>query len=84
MKKHQFTLFLFLVSFIGSEIITFIPLAAGQYGPYLGDSKINNPPSFRFSLENETKIYTVGPYNVGFIVEIGAPINSVYIPGGGI
>ena len=84
MKKRQLTLFLFLASALTTGIITYIPLAAGQYGPYLGNSNRNNPPSFKFYQKDGTEIFSVGNYNVAFLVQIGARENTMHIPGGGI
>ncbi len=84
MKKHLLILFLFLASVITSEIIASIPLAAGQYGPYLGHTGSNNPPGFEFFPKDGAEIYSAGQYNIAFLVHAGGDSNWLTLPYGGI
>jgi hypothetical protein len=72
--SKSFLLFLVFV-FTISKLITFIPIVAGEF-TYGGPSNLNNPPSFKFSLENGTVLYNVGTNNIAFSVAVGAPYNT--------
>lgn len=72
MRKSVLFAFLFIII---SELVLVSPLV-GRGFTYGGDLNLNNPPSFIFSLENETVLYRGGKNNVAFLVCVGAPVNK--------
>jgi len=67
-------LFAFLIIIIGGLVLVSPPVGRGFV--YGGDSNLNNPPSFKFSLENETVLYSGGKNNIAFLVAVGATENT--------
>lgn len=70
---HKSHLCVFVITLLVFTLMQSVNVNANNGFIYGGDSKMSNPPSFKFSLENETLVSNLGHSNVAFLVSVSAP-----------